>query len=734
MVRRLFIVCTAAGSCLNAAAKTEADFQTQGQRQNADTLVSKSIELQEVAVVSSSVKRINHSAYNAVGVDAKALQNTTQTLGDALRQVPGVKLRETGGVGSDMQLMLDGFSGKHVKVFIDGVPQEGVGTSFGLNNIPVGYADRIEVYRGVVPVEFGTDAIGGVINVVTKRDASPWFLDASYSYGSFNTHKSNIVVGRHLDNGLTCEVNFFQNYSDNSYSIDATGVKHFLEGGGSQQSSKVTEHVKRLHDNYHNEAIIGRIGVIGKRWADRLMLSVTGARSYKEIQTDARQTVAFGARHRKGWSLMPALEYRKRNLAMEGLDLSLTANYNRNMTNNVDTASYEYNWLGEKRYKNGRRGEVSYQDTKAYTDNWNATMRAKYKPNEHHTLTLNHVAQSADRKTSTITADPANDIHKVTVKMISGLSYQFTPDERWDITAFGKYYDQRNSGPLAVTGTDNTTYVKQHNDVSTTGFGAAVACYLLRDLQLKLSYERTCRLPTAEELFGDNDLERGLFTLKPERSHNMNLNLNYTHNWAERHAIYVEGGLIYRLTKDYIKRTTENVSGTYYGAYSNHGRVKTKGYNVGVRYDYGRWLSLGGSLTQMDVRDDEKLQETGSQQANLTYGARMPNLPYRFANGDVTLRWQDLGSKGQTLTMTYDLFYTHSFPLFSEVYGNASTKMRVPTQTAHNLTLTYVLRGGRYNVSLECQNLTDAKLYDNFNLQKAGRAFYGKIRYHIGHK
>ena len=63
-----------------------------------------------------------------------------------------MKLRESGGVGSDMQLMLDGFSGKHVKVFIDGVPQEGARTVFDLNNIPVNFAERIEVYKGVVPV------------------------------------------------------------------------------------------------------------------------------------------------------------------------------------------------------------------------------------------------------------------------------------------------------------------------------------------------------------------------------------------------------------------------------------------------------------------------------------------------------------------------------------------------------------------------------------------------------
>lgn len=728
MTQKLFFACLLLATCQNIFADND---DNGSKKTNSKLDTSTPIQLKEVTVVSSSVKRINESAFNAVGVDTKSLQNTTQNLSDALRQVPGVKLRETGGVGSDMQLMLDGFSGKHVKVFIDGVPQEGVGQSFGLNNIPVTYADHIEVYRGVVPVEFGTDAIGGVINVVTKKTARRWYLDASYSYGSFNTHKSNVDFGQYFKNGLTYEINFFQNYSDNNYSIDATGVKHFLEGGGSQQNAKKTERVERLHDAYHNEALVVKVGVLNKSWADRLMLSATLSQLYKEIQTDTRQTVAFGERHRKGWSVMPALEYRKRDL-LKGLDVAATLNYNRNMTNNIDTATYEYNWLGDRRYKNGRKGEVSYQDTKAYSDNWNATFRAIYRPSKGHTITLNHLMQSADRKTNTATVDLSNSINKVTVKRITGLSYQLAPTDRWNATVFVKNYDQRNSGPLALSGNDNTSYVKTHNDVSTLGYGAAAAYYILRGWQLKLSYERACRLPTTDELFGDNDLERGKFELRPERSHNYNLNMNYSHTFDRQHALYLEGGLIYRLTKDYIKRTTENVSGTYYGAYSNHGRVKTKGYNLGLRYDYQRWLSVGGNWTQMDVRDDEKTQETGSKQANLTYGARMPNLPYQFANADMTLRWHDLGGKGNLLSCTYDLFYTHSFPLFSEVYGSASNKMTVPTQTAHNLTLTYAMKHGKYNFSLECHNLTDAKLYDNFNLQKAGRAFYGKVRINIG--
>ena len=643
-----------------------------------------------------------------------------------------MKLRESGGVGSDMQMMMDGFSGKHIKVFIDGVPQEGVGNSFGLNNIPTNFAERIEVYRGVVPVGFGADAIGGVINVVTKKTKESWFLDASYSYGSFNTHKSYVDVGQRFRNGLTYEINVFQNYSDNSYKIDATGVKHFLEGGGSRQNSQLVERVKRFHDGFHNEAIIGKIGIVDKSWADRLMFTLNYSQSYKEIQTDARQMQAFGERHRKGWSLIPSVEYRKHDLFVKGLDFTATGNYTRNFTENIDTSAYEYNWLGEKRLKNGRLGEVSYQDTKANNDNWNFTATANYHFAKFHTIILNNVTNTQSRETRTVTVDASNDINKITTKNITGLSYRYMPNEKWNATLFSKYYNQYNSGPMADNSSSNTTYSKVSNNTGVLGYGTA-ATYRLNLLQAKLSYEKACRLPTNEELFGDNDLERGKFELKPERSDNVNLNLNWSKQ-IKKGNLFLEGGLIYRYTKDYIKRTTENVSGTYYGAYSNHGRVKTKGVNVAARYSYSDWFSIGGNFTQMDVRDDEEFQDVGSKQKNLSYGSRMPNQPYQFANADMSFYIHNLLKKGNILTVTYDNLYTHSFPLFSEAYGNSSQKMEVPSQFSHNLIFTYSMEQGRYNISFECHNLTNAQLYDNFNLQKAGRAFYIKLRMFLGRK
>ena len=320
-----------------------------GERIKMNVMIAPSVtELDEVVVVSNGVSRVKRSAFNAIAVDTKEFQNSTKNLSDALAKAPGMKLRESGGVGSDMQLMLDGFSGKHVKIFIDGVPQEGVGSSFGLNNIPVNFADRIEVYKGVVPVGFGTDAIGGVINIITKKKRDRWFLDASYSYGSFNTHKSYVNFGQTFKNGFTYEINAFQNYSDNDYHVDAP-VEDF-ETGRIDKDKRVR--VKRFNDTYHNEAVIGKIGIVDKKWADRLMLGFTYSHMYKEIQTGVRQEIVYGEKHRKGHSLMPSLEYNKRDLLIKGLNVALTANYNKNATANIDTASYKYNWLGDRKLMN----------------------------------------------------------------------------------------------------------------------------------------------------------------------------------------------------------------------------------------------------------------------------------------------------------------------------------------------------------------------------------------------
>ncbi len=698
-----------------------------GERNRMTLKLKSAGQLGEVIVIGNPVAKVKKSAFNATAVNTRELLNTTKTLSEALAKAPGMKIRESGGVGSDMAVTMDGFSGKHVKIFIDGVPQEGVGSSFGINNIPVNFADRIEVYRGVVPVGFGADAIGGVINIVTPKRQRSWFIDASYSYGSFNTHKSYVNFGQTLANGFKYEINAFQNYSDNDYYVD-TPVEDFKTGA---IDTRKKEHVRRFNDTYHNEAVVAKAGVVNKPWADRLMFGFNYSHMYKEVQTGVRQEIVYGGKHRHGHTLIPSVEYTKRNLIVKGLDVSANANYNRNNTTQVDTSSIKYNWRGETIPLNSP-GEQSYQLSEAVNNNWSGTATVNYRLSEKHVFTVNNVFNTFSRSNTNLLTTPhtTDEFNKVTTKNIIGASYRYTPNNRLNFSAFGKQYHQYVSGPMATSSAQDNYELTQRS-VDYFGFGAAGTWFMPLGFQLKASYEKAYRLPTIEEMFGDEDLEMGDITLRPESSHNVNLNLSYTATFG-LHSVYVEGSYIFRDTRDYIQRNIMSLSGGKSAAtYINYGKVRTNGVSVAARYSFSRWVSLGGNLTQMNVRDNMPTAQ-GSTQPNVAYKERMPNLPYLFADSDVNFYWHGLGRKSNTLTVTYDNQYTHRFCFFVENIGAHNSEYDVPDQLAHNLTFSYSIKNGRYNFSFECRNFTNAKLYDNFSLQKAGRAFYGKVRVYFG--
>lgn len=491
------------------------------------------------------------------------------------------------------------------------------------------------------------------------------------------------------------------------------------------------ERVRRFNDTYHNEAVVGKLGFTGRSWADRLMLGVTWSHLYKEVQTGVRQEIVYGEKHRRGYSLMPSLEYSKRNLFVRGLEATLTASYNKDVTTNVDTASYKYNWRGERALLNSP-GEQTYQHLRATNHNWNGTATLNYRIGRAHLFTLNHVLTDFRRSnTSLLTSQPVTDpIDKRTRKNITGLSYRLMPTDKWNLSLFGKYYNQYVAGPVATTEAQEE-FVRSTRNIDFWGYGAAGTWFLLPGVQAKLSYEKACRLPTIEEMFGDEDLEMGDMNIRPERSDNINLNLSYAQSFG-RHSVYIEGGVVYRNTKDYIQRNIASMSGGKYAAtYINYGNVLTKGYNLSARYGFARWLSVGGNFTKMNVCDNMR-QAMGSTAANINYKERISNLPYLFADSDINFYWHDCLRKGSVLTVTYDNQYLHSFTYYSAKLGSNKGDYVVPDQFSHNLTLTYSLGRGRYNFALECRNFTDERLYDNFSLQKAGRAFYGKVRVHFG--
>lgn len=673
----------------------------------------------------SATETVNRQSYNVVAIDAKKLYNTTLDVGQVLNRVSGVRVRETGGVGSDVSFSVNGFTGKQVKFFVDGMPMDNFGSSFQLNNIPVNFAERIEIYKGVVPVWLGGDALGGAVNIVTNTTPRT-YLDVAYSYGSFNTHKSSLNAGYTSKTGFMLQLNAFQNYSDNNYWVNADVAD--LESG-----VYTPMRVRRFHDQYSNQTLVANIGVAGKKWADQLLVGITLGNNKADIQTGNRMYEVFGGRTRKGNIIQPTLKYVKTNLFTKGLDLRVNGRYNLGEERSVDTLFRMYNWLGQFIYKDKNNpaapgGELSRIDYKYKNNNGIANVNLSYKLNEHHSIVLNDVITTFNRKGKN-KFDPDNEADrqpKKTTKNIAGLGYRFDWDTRWSTSLFAKHYYQASETNTKANG----EFYHQTGTVSRLGYGVATTYFLLPALQAKVSYEKTYRLPENDELFGDVVNLTGNPDLKPESSDNINVGLNYSFAVHQDHHFMADVNFIFRNAKDYIRNQLQPVSFEGRAAMMpvNTRNVTNRGIDGEIRYSYRHIFTAGVNATYQNLRNNTRI-EPGSTVQSQVYKDRIPNIPYFFGNGNAAFSIPDITGKGSLLTIGYNLLYVHEFYLRWPSQGDKDTKNNIPQQLAHDINLVYSLDNGRYNIAAEGQNITDKPLFDNFSLQKPGRSFSIKLRY-----
>lgn len=679
-------------------------------------------QLSEVVLTGQSpIKQVQKAAYNVVAIEAQQLRNLNSNAADMLARVSGVKMRETGGVGAEANINLNGFTGRHVRIFIDGVPMNEANASFRINNIPAELIERIEIYKGVVPVTFGADALGGAINVVTRKSRYN-YGNLSYTFGSFNTHKSTLNLGQFLTDNISVELNAYQNYSDNSYKVFTEYLD--LQTG---TYSKEKRWFKRFHDRYHNEAIIGRVNIFDEKWTDKLSFALNYSQEDKQLQNANLMQKVFGGKYRKSHNYSSSVEYEKKNI-LNGLSFFLTGRYDFTTTQNVDEEARRYSWTGEYEPM-VTRGESQLQNTIFEGKTGYITSHLDYQLNEKHSFQLTHTFSNYTRRNKNMlitnyTLD-SDFMRRVNEKNISGFSYKFTPSERWNILAFGKYYNTAVTGPVIISGQGSrAVYEEETHHTQAWGYGGATTYQLLKTLQAKLSYEKSFRLPTDTELFGDGDLEIGNYKLKPENSDNLNVNISYQPVF-KAHSLLVEAGFAYRYIKDYIIRSIISAGANEGSAGSrNHGKVLNMGVDATLRYFYKDIFSVGGNLSYMNLRNKEEFTETGRPSA--IYNDRLPNMPYLFGNADATCNIGSLIAKHDKLSLNYNLFFTEEF--FTS-WQSEGTKIKVPRQLSHDVSLTYYTPNKRLSLSVEAKNITDELLYDNYSLQKAGRAFYAKLSY-----
>lgn len=675
--------------------------------------------LDEVSVKGKTkVQRVKEQPFNISTVDLKRLYNTSADLNQVLNTTTGIRVRESGGMGSEFRFSVNGFAGEQIKFFLDGIPMDNYGSSFTLNNIPTTMAERIDVYKGVVPIDLGGDALGGAVNIVTNRSVNR-FVDASYSIGSFNTHKFSLNTRFTSKKGLVANILAFGNYSDNSFEVDARIPDAFSGVYGPVQK------LKHFHDGYKQAAIMAEVGVKDKKYADYLFFGAALSANKKEIQQGTTMLRVVGDAFTDSQNFVPSLKYKKTDLFTKGLTASLAASYNIMQDRVVDTSSARYDWSGNytiKSYESG--GEINTVKTLMVFDikSLQSNANLRYELNENNAFALNYTLLNYKRKEDNEYSTKDTPSEPFINKNILGASYTLTAlEKRLSYTAFAKMFDMKGE----ITEQDGTITKPLFNDI---GYGTAAAYFIIpEEFQIKASYEHAYRLPSALELLGDGgyrvnpnpDLQR-------EVSDNFNLGFAYKKTFGV-HSLGLESSFIYRQGNNFIQAGIDPTDATKSKS-RNFKNIQVTGVDGVVHYGYKEWFTLDANVTYQKKLNMDDTLLPGTSQVNYLYKTQVPNEPILFGNGNLGFHFKKLKFTDDFLTFNLSTNYGASYYLNPPTLGSQNKK-EIPEQLYYSASLAYTLKNGRYNIALECHDLTDVKLYDYYNVQKPGRSFTLKLRY-----
>lgn len=670
------------------------------------------IDLADVVIVGKTRAQVLRESPEAVSViDAKELQGRSISLETVLNKTIGLKVGQTGGLGSSSRIIVHGLEGNRIQILWDGIPMSNSDGAFSLDEIPIDIIERIEVYKSIIPARFGCDGLGGAINIVTKEFSTD-YLDASYEFGSYQTHKGSVFSRKNFPkSGILIGMGGYYTTAKNDYSFRVPERENLL--------------VKRDHDRFQSYMLKGKIAFT-KLWFDEISTEFGYYNRFNEIQG-----ILKNIQHAENQSGMFMLENKliKSGILNDRLNLESHLSLSHMTNNFVDIAQVNYDFEGNI-YPSpngmGETGEVPHNSNDKSLE-INERINFDYKLSANQSLNLNTLINYAQRQPNDEIASQhagfvIGGFPSKKTSVISGLT--------WDTKLFrGKLTNMFSAKYFHLHSEieDLTSYEmieapkKKNNTTSQIGWIEAMKYEAFRGFHLKASYQRAIRLPNSQELFGDGIITFPAAGLKPEKSHNFNLGFLIDKNdilGLSRLQFEVNG--FYMQVSDMIKLMKQHMA----AGYVNAEKVHIKGIETELKLDITPTVYAYGNLTYQDLRDVLNYLP-GTQAPNPTKGLRLPNIPYLFANFGAEYHRDQL-FKNWHIKAFWDGKFTEEFFYFWEL--TELQKRRIPRSFVNDIGLLLTYKN-KYSVALECHNMMNKEVWDQFRQPLAGRTFHLKFRY-----
>ena len=652
-------------------------------------------------------------------IDAAELQNTSKSVSKAINSASGVKVRKSGGMGSEGKINIRGMEGKNIKVLVNGVPVETQG-NLGLDDIPIDQIADIEVYKGYIPARFATDGAGGAINIVTKkRNANT--IDASYSFSSFNTHKASVSASHLIDGiagaaSLEIGVSGYFNHSDNDYEF----ISPYMKSSTGKDTSVV-----RDHDHYTSYNVQAFANLMNA-WFDQVSLGAGFGGYDKEIQgVESRIKEAAS----EGYNFGASFGLDKKNFFAKNLNFGDYFSFGYAENKIIDTSRVHCrNWFScDTAQKNVGElvsmGLPRLRTVHIYDFNNLLNFDYRFMKDQKiywNTLIKYHKENPEDdygsEKAQFNTAGLPGEVFSITTGL--SLENNFFDSRLQNLLGFKFHYMKAEISNMPTSLLIEPAV--ESNDYTDFSYDESLMFKIAKPIFVKASYQHAVRLPSPEELFGDGLRVSAAINLKPEEADNFNFGISVDlQELSLVTRLRFDGDVFYSYYKNRIHYMSSSQMSI---PYFNMNPIRSWGYEGDVKLDVNEWVLLGTNWTFQDLRNIKYNARQG-----IPKDAIVPNIPRFFMNYFVEYHIGDLFSKEDFLKVWWSANYTDEY-----FYGwkiSSRQNRKIEASFTQDVGVEYSIWDNKLGWSFEVDNITDSESYDKFGESKPGRSFATKIRY-----
>jgi vitamin B12 transporter len=536
-------------------------------------------------------------------------QAAQTSLTDLLQQQRGIQVSSYGGNGNLSSVNLRGTSNAQSLLLIDGVRIDNSASGGGiLNSIPLSLIDHIEIVFGAQGTMYGSNAIGGVIQVFTKTGGGPTQFSASSGYGTYGTSMNNASLTGSIDdvNKTKYSIGLSQ---ENSSGFNTIGSNNNCSPGKQNNCVYAT--------NATGYTRLGATGQISQEWSKGQQLGVSlfassNKNQYPGSTIDSQDPNFFGP-----YNSLVGQQFNK---------FFTATGFTKNQITDI--------WQSVLQVS-----AVSNSQQSIWPPIGMTSANDKIDMPEYDYLWQNNITIGEDRL-QLLAEHRSQYVYVTNTPTLTGCVDNCLVNQSRTTDSIAGSYELKRGNNLATLSLRNDSISGFNSKV--TG-GVAYGYFLTKEWRASANYSTGYRVPTFNDLYSPGTANPAL---TPESSHNIEAGINYEgKSTTGRLSIY--------------QNNISNYIEPYYTAGSNLngypiniGLAKIQGISTGVQTYIGNYL-LRGSLDHLNAVDENSglfLPRRARNTANLAADYKMgrvnlgTNLTYSGQTNEYSIKYANDGS------------------------------------------------------------------------------------------